>query len=114
MRDDVIVRMVQETCKVLSEMHPYEECRSLVPSYNALLDAARANHPEESFLKVLPSLPDREDSHVSSGNFQILFAQLRIMLEGLATEGPNELGQTTRLQMGSEREGLNRERRDAV
>ena len=61
MTDETILRMVEETTKVLSRTDSYVSAKHLTPSYNALLQAAKENHPPESGLpahqKVTPTAP---------------------------------------------------------
>jgi hypothetical protein len=88
MTDQTIIRILEETQKPLSRMEHFEHCLFLVPSYNALLTSARANHPEEEFLRVLPLLdPEAKDKDgdpiINPRQLAILFAQLRIVLEGM-------------------------------
>ncbi|MBV9851512.1 MAG: hypothetical protein JO250_17735 [Armatimonadetes bacterium] len=104
MKDEYLIRMIAETCKTLSEIHWPTECRYLPGSYNALLQAARTNHPDDPFLKALPAAKDEgsrskttpippgpfpppaakdEGEAVTTAEMNILFAQLRIALEAL-------------------------------
>ncbi len=122
MRDETIIRMLQETCQVLSQMghKPFpQECRYLQHSFDALLQAARANHPGDVFLNALPTISSgeprgaeesaegpargpsgpharhggrREAVEVSAQEMQVLFAQLRIALESLQDENAGFAG----------------------
>lgn len=64
MTDEAIIRITQESCKVLSGVPWHSECKYLLPSYNALLQAAKANHPEDPFISALPTIASNgeEDS----------------------------------------------------
>jgi hypothetical protein len=87
MTDETIVKMLRETCQVLSRMEFFEPSKYLLPSYNALLTAARANHPNEPFLSVLPTLEGGEDEEAFNPHTAcILFSQLRIALESMSGE----------------------------
>src|ERR1700675_3444461 len=83
MNDETILRMVEETCKVLSRLDFFVSGKHFVPSYNALLQAAKENHPDDRFLGVLPilGLGDGDEIHVPQ--MSVLFAQLRVALESL-------------------------------
>ena len=84
MKDETIIRMIQETCEGLREMNkkPFPvDCRYLQPSYNALVQAARSNHSGDAFLSGLSTI--EQNGEVNPMEMQILFAQLRIALESL-------------------------------
>ena len=87
MTDSTIIRMAEESSKALSEAHPYTQCRHVVPSYNALVQAAQENHPADTFLRTLASIDLRagEDS-ITVAELRVLLAQLRIALESLQRE----------------------------
>ena len=53
MRDEVIIRMLQEASHGLKEVSFPVTTPHLIPSYNALLAAAKVNHPTDPFLSVL-------------------------------------------------------------
>jgi hypothetical protein len=58
-----------------------------VPSYNALIQAAKGNHPEDSFLDALPVIPNSGgESGISVAELQALLGQLRIALESMRGE----------------------------
>jgi hypothetical protein len=88
MTDEVIIRLAEETCRVLSKMEFPQSCSHLAPSYNALVQAAKANHPEDAFLSSLPTLEYNtgafgEKVGMPPQEMNILFTQLRIALESL-------------------------------
>lgn len=86
MKDSVILKMAEETCSILDQMMFHEPCDQLGASYNALIAAAQANHPDDAFLKALK--PIQEPAEGSKNQMQILFTQLRIVLDALqATDG---------------------------
>jgi uncharacterized protein YjbI with pentapeptide repeats len=93
MTDDVIIRLAEETCRVLAKMEFPQSCSYLQPSYNALVQAAKANHPDDVFLSSLPTLEYNttgvfgEKSGTPPQELQILFSQLRIALESLQEDG---------------------------
>ena len=91
MKDEMMIRMITETCGVLSNVgkHFPMECRYLHHSYNALLQAAQANHPGDGFLSALPRI-EGDAVDVSPQEMHILFAQLRIALESLQESSPVE------------------------
>ena len=83
MNDRTIIRILEETSHGLERMHGFEPCQFLLPSYNALLEAARANHPEDRFLGVLPNLDVEKADEITSGSVQVLVSQLRIAIESM-------------------------------
>src|SRR5262249_47618957 len=83
MTDETILRMVEETCKVLSRTDSYVSAKHLAPSYDALLQAARGNHPADRFLGVLPTLGFGTGDEITAPQMNVLFAQLRVALESL-------------------------------
>jgi hypothetical protein len=93
MTDDVIIRLAEETCRVLAKMEFPQSCSHLQPSYNALVQAAKANHPDDAFLSSLPTLEYNttgvfgEKGGMPPQEMNILFTQLRIALESLQDEG---------------------------
>jgi hypothetical protein len=78
MTDDVILRMIKETCEILKVMEFHEDCRPLMPTYTALIAAAQENHPQDPFIRTISSV---EDIGVDPNVMRILFTQLRIALE---------------------------------
>jgi hypothetical protein len=97
MKDAVIIRMLQEACTALEGVSFPVTTPHLVPSYNALLAAAKANHPTDPFLSALTNLEvlppvrnengkfRREDA-VGPEEMRVLFGQLRVVLESLQEE----------------------------
>jgi hypothetical protein len=83
MTDRVILRMIEESCNILRNMEYLEDCRSLMPTYAALVGAAKANHPNDPFIQVFSSV---EGSGDSPNVMNILLTQLRIALESLQAE----------------------------
>lgn len=87
MKDATIVRMLEETCSMLKHVDAYVSCTHLVPSYNALLTAAKANHPNDPFLSALSLLPtNSNEKGCGSSEIRVLFAQMRIALESFQEE----------------------------
>ncbi len=92
MKDQALIRIAEETTKALKEAHPYSSARRTVPSYNALLQAAKANHPGDPFLSALPLFDLNqegrgcEEDNTSTAEMIALFAQIRIVLEALMEE----------------------------
>jgi hypothetical protein len=94
MTDALIIRLVDETSKVLARMEFFQSCDHLIPSYNALVQAAQANHPNDPYLQTaFPVLQPGEDKgrhekhehgkEVSPPLLRVLFTQLRIILEAM-------------------------------
>jgi hypothetical protein len=98
MTDELILRLVDETCQVLARMEFFMPCRHLIPSYNALVQATQVNHPDDPYLNTAFPLLDasenggRLDKHggdasaITPPQLRILFTQLRIILESLQEE----------------------------
>jgi hypothetical protein len=85
-RDEMLVRMIEEASKSLSQVDGYQNCSLLVGSYNALLQAAKANHPNDPFLSALERL-DKEEDDVTVAVMRVLLGQMRIALESLSGSG---------------------------
>ncbi|MCC6444191.1 MAG: hypothetical protein IT210_12150 [Armatimonadetes bacterium] len=89
MKDEVILRIADETCQVLKRMEFFEPCGYVLPTYNALLQAAKSNHPEDPFLQTLSPIPvDSANGGEGAGvrQLHILMTQLRIALEAKLEE----------------------------
>ncbi|MCW3054818.1 MAG: hypothetical protein JWN14_3988 [Chthonomonadales bacterium] len=80
MSDAILVRIIEEMTKPLSDLNGHCSADEMVPSYNALLGAAQANHPDVPFLNAMEPIPQKS---INSGPLLALFAQLRIVLEYL-------------------------------
>jgi hypothetical protein len=88
MNDETIIRMATETVKHLRNAISVNSCPYMVPSYNAMVLAAKANHPDDYFLRGLSPLPvsgangeDGPGNCISVAELSALFAQLAIALE---------------------------------
>jgi hypothetical protein len=112
MTDDVIIRLATEACEALSDMEFWMGCDSFVPTYNGLVQAAKANHPEHDFIAALDVIPPRtpapppaaseglnvfermwdtmagkfEGQSIPPAQLKFLFAQLRILLDASQSE----------------------------
>jgi hypothetical protein len=88
MKDVMIVKMIDETSKGLSRMHFPQSwsCAHIVPSYIALVRAAKANHPNDPFLAALPVLDRDQGKGITPPELHLLFTQLRLALESLREE----------------------------
>lgn len=80
MNDAMLLRILEELVKPLGHMDVHCSVDELVSSYNALLGAAKANHPDVALLNALEPL---ERGNINAGPFLALLAQLRIILEYL-------------------------------
>ena len=90
MDDQLLLKLITETVSLLQEMPPiaHQDVGSLVGSYNSILEIAKNNHPESSFIRGIASL-EKADKY----QLQILFTQLRIVLEALQkSSGPTSAG----------------------
>ena len=83
MKDETLIRLAEETAKWLSQTITVNPAPQMVPSYNAFLSAAKANHPTNPFLNVLHPLATDGDELVTVGEMIALFGQVRIVLESL-------------------------------
>jgi len=83
MKDEILVRLVQDACQKLEHVHFPVATPHLVPIYDALLAAAKANHPGDPYLSLLPALADGE---TGPEEMRVLLGQLRILLEALQDE----------------------------
>jgi hypothetical protein len=94
MKDEAIWRIAKQTAKVLSGMQFFMSCKHLLPSYHALLLAAKANHPDDPFLNALPVLDpeEGEENAIAPPQLNILFTQLYLALESWMGEEEEEEG----------------------
>lgn len=83
MKDETLVRLLQDACKNLERVNFPVTTPNLIPVYNALLSAAKANHPGHSYLSILPILNEGE---TGPEEMRVLLGQLRIVLEALPDE----------------------------
>ncbi|MGC4045632.1 MAG: hypothetical protein QM758_17715 [Armatimonas sp.] len=85
MKDTILLQLIQATIGHLKHAVSVSPALQLIPSYNAVLSAAKANHPEDTFLKVLlPLEPSGE--MISIAEMTALFAQIGIVLEANKAE----------------------------
>jgi hypothetical protein len=77
MKDDVILRLLQDAAKQLEHVNFPAETPHVVPVYNALLAAVKANHPQEPYLQALPTV----EGGTGPEELRVLLGQLRILLE---------------------------------
>jgi hypothetical protein len=86
MKDETLVRLIQDACQKLERVNFPVTTPNLIPVYNALLTAAKANHPGHAYLSILPVLAEGE---TSPEEMRVLLGQLRIVLEALPEENAN-------------------------
>lgn len=84
MKDETLIRLCEETTKYLSQTVTVNPGMQMIPSYNALLAAARTNHPVHPFLSALEPLPTSGDDMITVAEIMALFAQIRIVLDSLS------------------------------
>ncbi len=77
MKDDVILRLLQDASKQLEHVNFPADTPHVVPVYNALLAAVKANHPQEPYLHALPAV----EGGTGPEEMRVLLGQLRILLE---------------------------------
>lgn len=83
MKDETLVRLLQDACQKLERVNFPVTTPNLIPVYNALLTATKANHPGHAYLAVLPVLAESE---TSPEEMRVLLGQLRIVLEAVSEE----------------------------
>ena len=83
MNDTTLLKLIHETVRHLGNAISVSPAYQLIPSYNAVLASAKANHPSHSFLSVLTPL-EANGEMVSIAEMTALFAQIAIVLEASA------------------------------
>ena len=83
MKDETLVRLVQDASQKLEHVRFPVTTPNLISVYNALLAAAKVNHPSDPYLSLLPTLADGE---TGPEEMRVLLGQLRIVLEALQDE----------------------------
>jgi len=92
MKDITLVRMLDEARKGLEGVNFPAKTPHLLPAYNALLMAARANHPDDVFLHMLPPIENRvvegrrDGPECGPEEMRVLFGQLYICMQSFAEE----------------------------
>jgi len=86
MDNRTLVRLAASFMEHLGETLPGTDCALLIPTYNALLNAAQAQNPEEPFLSHLQPL--QAEGHVDPEVLRVLMGQLQIVLESLSPPAP--------------------------
>lgn len=88
MNDTTILQMLEETSTAVAKMKYWMPAGNLVPSYNAMLQAAKANHRQDRFLQSLQPLPAGNDPYaINPPQLKVLFGQLRLVLETINAAG---------------------------
>ena len=85
MNDAAILKMINATTETLSMMESWNECDYLAAPYNALLVAARENHPNDSFLMAMPMILAGEYK-INGPGLNVLYRQLRVAIESILEE----------------------------
>jgi hypothetical protein len=80
MNDTILLKLIHETIGHLKHAISVSPALQLIPSYNAVLAAAKTNHPDHPFLKVLEPLEPNGEL-ISIAEMSALFAQIGIVLE---------------------------------
>ena len=83
MRDETLIRLAADANEKLAHVRFPATTPYLAPAYNAVLAAAQANHPEEVFFMALTPITKDE---AGPEEMNVLFGQLRIVLEALVEE----------------------------
>jgi hypothetical protein len=87
MKDELIIKLTNETVRHLGNAISVSSASHMIPSYNAILVAAQTNHPNHPFLSHLQPLGKETNGHgepVSVAEMTALFAQISISLESLS------------------------------
>jgi hypothetical protein len=85
MKDELIIKLTNETVRHLGNAISVSSASHMIPSYNAILIAAQTNHPNHPFLSHLqPLTKGEEEEMVSVAEMTALFAQVSIALESLS------------------------------
>jgi hypothetical protein len=96
-KDEVILKIAEEMCSILGSVDGSVACEmtcgNMAPSYNAVLQAAKASHPNDAFLSMLTLFPLSgvrgpvvEGGDPTALEMRALFTQLRIAIESLQGE----------------------------
>lgn len=94
MNDELLLRMLQDASANLSGVRFPTETPHVVPVYNGLLAALKANYPNEAYLQSLPLI----EGGAGPEELRVLLGQLRVLLEvRLATNQPEQALPTQRL-----------------
>lgn len=86
MKDEIILRLLEDACKKLERVSFPVETPHLLPVYNALLAAVQANHPGNVYLRALRPMEEGEKANATPEEIKVLLGQLRIVLESLTEE----------------------------
>ena len=84
MKDQTLLKLITETIAVMEEMPPDSSVELLIGPYDAIVHDARENHPAVAFLQACR--PYKEVGTMEKFELQLLFTQLRIVLEALQEE----------------------------
>jgi hypothetical protein len=84
MTDQTIVRIAAESKDALKNCPWHMEINYLIPAYNGLIRAARANHPDDLFLAALEEI--KQGDSCNAPELCVLYTQLRIAVESLMAE----------------------------
>lgn len=88
MTDAALIRVLEEMSEVLQAGEPNNLCAHLVPSYNAALQVARKNHPEDAFLAALKPLQFTQSSTPSIEMLMMLEPEQQSQLLTVSENGP--------------------------
>ena len=83
MTDTAIIRVAEETARGLANVDGEWEFKRLVPIYNGLVHAAKANHPNDPFLSTISTVETGEEGTPCVGEMRILFGLVRIALDSM-------------------------------
>ena len=87
MRDEVILRLLRDARESLAGVKFPVDVSHVVPAYNALLAAVKANHPQDAYLQALAAI----EGGAGPEELRVLFGQLSILVEAwLEADTPAE------------------------
>ena len=90
MTDTAIIAIAEKTVQGLSGVDPEWEFPRLVPIYNGLMHAAKANHPGDPLLNTLePVEASTGKDGICVAEMKILFGVLQIALASLQSASAN-------------------------
>ena len=80
MNDKILLKLISETVRHLKDAISVNPAYQMIPSYNAILAAAKENYPDDTFLRVLAPLTT-DGELVTIAEITALFAQIGIVVE---------------------------------
>lgn len=79
MPDSFLLKMIEQMTSALGASAGMEPCGQLIGSYNALVQTAKTNHPDDPFLRHLGSIDT--EGYINAPQLLALLGQLRLVLK---------------------------------